>query len=171
MPVALPSVSKVYHDQMTTLSHGLALWDPNPLKDIYDNVLRQLARQVRGAPRGFKFTKPRSSAEAHLRMCRALPLARIWSALIRNTATANILLEDAKDDLLVCRSPCVRDCFLIQLLDVLECLPYLPSYMPSYTSKGLEEVGQEKNGQDDKGAIRVFGTKDKADAVWAYNRW
>ena len=28
----------VYRDQLTALSQGLALWDPNPPKDIYDNV-------------------------------------------------------------------------------------------------------------------------------------
>jgi hypothetical protein len=33
-----PPVSKVYQDQMTTLSHGLALWNPNPPKEIYDQV-------------------------------------------------------------------------------------------------------------------------------------
>ena len=38
MPVDLPPVSKVYQDQMATLYHGLALWDPNPLKEIYDKV-------------------------------------------------------------------------------------------------------------------------------------
>ena len=38
MPVDLPPASKVYQDQMATLSHGLALWDPNPLKEIYDKV-------------------------------------------------------------------------------------------------------------------------------------
>jgi hypothetical protein len=38
MPVDLPPVSKVYQDQMTTLSHGLALWNPNPPKEIYDKV-------------------------------------------------------------------------------------------------------------------------------------
>jgi hypothetical protein len=38
MPVDLPPVSKVYQDQMATLSHGLALWDPNPLKEIHDKV-------------------------------------------------------------------------------------------------------------------------------------
>ena len=38
MPVDLPLVSKVYQDQMTTLSHGLALWNPNPPKEIYDKV-------------------------------------------------------------------------------------------------------------------------------------
>ena len=39
MPVDdLPPVSKVYQDQLTTLSHGLALWDPNPLKEFYDRV-------------------------------------------------------------------------------------------------------------------------------------
>ena len=37
MPVS-PPVSKVYQDQLTTLSHGLALWDPSPLKEIYDKV-------------------------------------------------------------------------------------------------------------------------------------
>jgi hypothetical protein len=38
MPVDLPPVSKVYQDQMTTQSHGLALWHPNPPKEIYDKV-------------------------------------------------------------------------------------------------------------------------------------
>ena len=38
MPVDLPSFSKVYQDQMTTMSDRLALWDPNPLKEIYDEV-------------------------------------------------------------------------------------------------------------------------------------
>ena len=38
MPVDLPPVSNVYQGQMTTLSHGLALWDPNPLKEIYDKL-------------------------------------------------------------------------------------------------------------------------------------
>jgi len=38
MPVSPPPVSRVYQDQMTTLSHGLALWDPNPLKEFYDKV-------------------------------------------------------------------------------------------------------------------------------------
>jgi hypothetical protein len=28
----------VYRDQLTSLSQGLALWDPTPPKDIYDNV-------------------------------------------------------------------------------------------------------------------------------------
>ena len=38
MPVDLPPVSRVYQDQMTTLSHGLALWNPNPPKELYDKV-------------------------------------------------------------------------------------------------------------------------------------
>jgi len=38
MPVDLPPVSKVYQGQMTTLSHGLALWNPSPPKEIYDKV-------------------------------------------------------------------------------------------------------------------------------------
>jgi hypothetical protein len=38
MPVDLPPVSKVYQDQLTTLSLGLALWNPNPPKKIYDKV-------------------------------------------------------------------------------------------------------------------------------------
>ncbi len=28
----------VYRDQLTALSHGLALWNPNPPKRIYNNV-------------------------------------------------------------------------------------------------------------------------------------
>jgi hypothetical protein len=38
MPVDLPPVFKVYQDQLTTLSDGLPLWNPNPLKEIYDKV-------------------------------------------------------------------------------------------------------------------------------------
>jgi hypothetical protein len=38
MPVDLIPVSKVYQDQLTTPSHGLALWNPDPLKEIYDKV-------------------------------------------------------------------------------------------------------------------------------------
>jgi hypothetical protein len=38
MPVDLFPVSKVYQDQLTTLSQGIALWNPNPLKEIYDKV-------------------------------------------------------------------------------------------------------------------------------------
>jgi len=36
MPVNLPFT--VYQDQLTALSHGLALWNPSPQKKIYDNV-------------------------------------------------------------------------------------------------------------------------------------
>ena len=38
VPVDSPPISGVYQDQMTALSHGLALWNPNPLKEIYDKV-------------------------------------------------------------------------------------------------------------------------------------
>ena len=39
MPVEdLPAIFNVYQDQMTTLSHGLALWNPSPPKEIYDKV-------------------------------------------------------------------------------------------------------------------------------------
>jgi hypothetical protein len=38
MSVDLFPVYKVYQDQMTTLSHGVALWNPNPPKEIYDKV-------------------------------------------------------------------------------------------------------------------------------------
>jgi hypothetical protein len=38
MPVDLPPVFKVYQDQLTTLCHGFALWNPNPPKEIYDKV-------------------------------------------------------------------------------------------------------------------------------------
>jgi hypothetical protein len=37
-PVDLPPVFKVYQDQLTTLSQGLALWNPDPPKEIYDKV-------------------------------------------------------------------------------------------------------------------------------------
>jgi hypothetical protein len=36
MPVDPPST--VYRDQLTALSHGLALWNPDPPKRIYNNV-------------------------------------------------------------------------------------------------------------------------------------
>ena len=38
MPVDLPPVFIVYQDQISTLSQGLALWNPSPLKEIYDKV-------------------------------------------------------------------------------------------------------------------------------------
>jgi hypothetical protein len=38
MPVDPPPVPKVYQDQMATLSHGLALWNPSPPKEICDKV-------------------------------------------------------------------------------------------------------------------------------------
>ena len=37
MPLDSP-VYKFYHDQLTSLSHGLALWNPNPPKEIYGKV-------------------------------------------------------------------------------------------------------------------------------------
>jgi hypothetical protein len=36
MPVDTPSI--VYRDQLSALSHGLALWNPNPPKKIYNYV-------------------------------------------------------------------------------------------------------------------------------------
>ena len=30
--------SNIYRDQLTSLYHGLALWNPNPVEDIYDQV-------------------------------------------------------------------------------------------------------------------------------------
>ena len=36
-PIQVP-ISMVYQDQLTTLSHGLALWNPTPPKEIYDKV-------------------------------------------------------------------------------------------------------------------------------------
>ena len=38
MSVDSLTVFKVFQDQMTTLSYGLALWNPNPPKEIYDKV-------------------------------------------------------------------------------------------------------------------------------------
>ena len=38
MPVYLPPVSKAYQDQLTTPSHGIALWNPNPPIEIYDKI-------------------------------------------------------------------------------------------------------------------------------------
>ena len=36
MPVEQPS--KIYREQLTSLYHGLALWKPNPVDNIYDQV-------------------------------------------------------------------------------------------------------------------------------------
>ena len=36
MPVDPPSA--IYQDQLSALFHGLALWNPNPPKNIYNNV-------------------------------------------------------------------------------------------------------------------------------------
>lgn len=36
MPVDPPHA--IYQDQLTALSHGLALWNPRPAKKIYNNV-------------------------------------------------------------------------------------------------------------------------------------
>lgn len=36
MPLVTPF--DVYRDQLASLSHGLALWNPNPPKEVYDNV-------------------------------------------------------------------------------------------------------------------------------------
>jgi hypothetical protein len=36
MPVEQPS--NIYREQLTSLYHGLALWKPNPVEDIYDQV-------------------------------------------------------------------------------------------------------------------------------------
>jgi hypothetical protein len=38
MPVDIPPVCKVYQDQISTSFHGLALWNPNPPKEIYDKI-------------------------------------------------------------------------------------------------------------------------------------
>ena len=38
MPVDLPPVVKVYQDQISTPSQGLAIWNPSPLKETYDKV-------------------------------------------------------------------------------------------------------------------------------------
>ena len=35
MPVDPPTV---YRDQLSALAHGLALWNPNPLRNIYNSV-------------------------------------------------------------------------------------------------------------------------------------
>ena len=36
MPVEQPS--NIYREQLTSLYHGLALWKPNPVEDIYNQV-------------------------------------------------------------------------------------------------------------------------------------
>ena len=36
MPVEQPS--NIYREQLTSLYHGLALWKPNPVEDVYNQV-------------------------------------------------------------------------------------------------------------------------------------
>ena len=37
-PIVIDTSSDVYWDQLSTLSHGIALWNPNPPKNVYNNV-------------------------------------------------------------------------------------------------------------------------------------
>jgi hypothetical protein len=63
------------------------------------HIFRQLSRQARNAPHSFTCQDP----PPRLLCARVVrhpitPLARIWSALIRNTAAANALIEDTEED-------------------------------------------------------------------------
>lgn len=59
-------------------------------------IFRQLSRQARSAPHGFTTQDPPPRYfSARVVRHPITPLARIWSTLIRNTATGNALLEDA----------------------------------------------------------------------------
>lgn len=62
-------------------------------------IFRQLARQARSAPLSFTSQDPPPRLlSARVVRHPITPLARIWSALIRNTAASNALLEDAEPD-------------------------------------------------------------------------
>ncbi|KAI0303494.1 hypothetical protein B0F90DRAFT_1711462 [Multifurca ochricompacta] len=63
------------------------------------SIFRQLSRQARSAPLTFTYqdTKPKLLSARVVRHPIS-PLARIWSALIRNTAAANAVLLDAEND-------------------------------------------------------------------------
>lgn len=62
-------------------------------------IFRQLAQQARSAPHGFTSQDPPPKfLSARVVRHPITPLARIWSALIRNSATANALLDDAEAD-------------------------------------------------------------------------
>lgn len=37
MPVAQP-IFNIYREQLSSINHGLALWRPNPVEDIYNQV-------------------------------------------------------------------------------------------------------------------------------------
>jgi hypothetical protein len=63
------------------------------------HIFRQLAWQSHSAPHGFTSQDPPPRfLSARVVRHPITPLARIWSAVIRNTATANALLEDAEAD-------------------------------------------------------------------------
>ena len=62
-------------------------------------IFRQLSRQARSAPLGFTSQDPPPRLlSARVVRHPITPLARIWSALIRNTAAANALLDEAETD-------------------------------------------------------------------------
>ncbi|KAI0253838.1 hypothetical protein BJV78DRAFT_1388884 [Lactifluus subvellereus] len=63
------------------------------------SIFRRLSRQARSAPLTFisRNAKPKLLSARVVRHPIS-PLARIWSALIRNTATANAVLLDAEND-------------------------------------------------------------------------
>jgi hypothetical protein len=62
-------------------------------------IFRQLARQARSAPQSFTYQDPPPRLlSARVVRHPITPLARIWSALIRNTAAATALLEEAEPD-------------------------------------------------------------------------
>jgi hypothetical protein len=62
-------------------------------------IFRQLSRQARRSPLGFTSQDlPQRLLSARVVRHPITPLARIWSAQIRNTAAANALLEDPEPD-------------------------------------------------------------------------
>ena len=76
-------------------------WDPSVIgnyKPTY-SIFRRLSHQARSAPLSFtsRDDKPKLLSARVVRHPIS-PLARIWSALIRNTAAANAVLLDAEND-------------------------------------------------------------------------
>ena len=62
-------------------------------------IFRELSRQARTAPHSFTCQNvPPKLLSARVVRHPISPLARIWSALIRNTAAANVVLLDAEKD-------------------------------------------------------------------------
>lgn len=75
--------------------HGSIIGNYKPTLSIF----RQLTREARHEPRSFT-SRDEQPKQLSARVVRhpISPLARIWSAIIRNTAAANAVLADAERD-------------------------------------------------------------------------